>query len=186
MRSWMKATRSASFSSVSTTDACAMPSEASWLRLLTISGKREPRRAPDLAPHRKHREGGHRDAVIMHQRLRQILAARQHQAARIAAGIGNAQQFEIARDVLVVGGLAVELLEQIEDDVRLPALDRVADRLQLVLHAERPHLVAGRRATCSRRRIRSSRRRSPARNDRRANPAASARDAAAPGRAAAS
>ncbi len=37
--SWMKATRSASFSSVSTTEACAMPIEASSLTLLTISGK---------------------------------------------------------------------------------------------------------------------------------------------------
>ena len=36
--SWMKATRSASFSSVSTTEACEMPQEASSLRLLTISG----------------------------------------------------------------------------------------------------------------------------------------------------
>ena len=36
--SWMKATRSTSFSSLSTTDACEMPQDASSLRLLTISG----------------------------------------------------------------------------------------------------------------------------------------------------
>ena len=98
-----------------------MPIEASSLRLLTISGKPSRAGRLHLAPHREHREGRHRDAVIGDQLLRQVLAARQHQAARIAAGVGNAQQLEIARDVLVVGGLAVELLQQVEDDVRLPA-----------------------------------------------------------------
>ena len=38
IRSWMKVTRSASASSVSTTEAWAMPIEASSFRLLTISG----------------------------------------------------------------------------------------------------------------------------------------------------
>src|SRR4029453_2943460 len=37
--------------------------------------------------------------------------------------------------------LAMELLQQIEGDVGLEFLDRVADRLQLVLHAERHDLV---------------------------------------------
>ena len=37
-RSWMKATRSASFSSVSTMEACEMAMEPSSFRLLTISG----------------------------------------------------------------------------------------------------------------------------------------------------
>ena len=103
----------------------------------------EALRPPDLAVHGEDGEGRHRNAVIGEKLLGDVLAARQHQAARVAAGIGNAHQFEIAGDVLVVGGLAVELLEQIEDDVRLPALDHVADRLQLGLHAERPGVVAG-------------------------------------------
>jgi hypothetical protein len=81
--------------------------------------------------------------MIDQKLLRQILAAREHEPARIAAGIGHPQQFEIARDVLVVDGLAVKLLEQIEGDVRLPALDRIANRLELVFHAERPHVVPG-------------------------------------------
>ena len=126
-----------------------MPSEASSLRLLTISGSASRARPLDLAPHREHREGRHRDAVIVHQLLRQVLAARQHQAARIAAGIGHAQQFEIARDVLVVDRLAVELLEQVEDDVAASS-SRSASRIGLSssLHAERAHLVAGARAAC--------------------------------------
>ena len=141
--SWMKATRSASFSSVSTTEACEMPQDESSLRLLTISGSASRAGRLHLAVHRKHREGRHRNPVVVHQRLRQVLAARQHQAARVAAGIGDSHQLEIAHDVLVVDDLAVELLQQREHDVRLPALDLVADRLELVMHAERAHLVPG-------------------------------------------
>ncbi len=113
------------------------------MTLLTISGNASRAGRLTLRPHRKHGEGRHRNAVIMHQRLRQILAARQHQAARIAAGIGHAHQFEIADDILVVDRFAVKLLEQREHHVRLPGLDLVADRLELVVHAERAHLVAG-------------------------------------------
>ena len=143
IRSWMKATRSASFSSLSTTEACEMPIGGVLAQALDDQRQRKARRPPDLAAHRKHREGRHRDAMIMHQRLRQVLAARQHEAARIAAGIGNAHQLEVARDVVVVDDLAVKLLEQGEHHVRLPALDLVADRLELVMHAERPNLVTG-------------------------------------------
>jgi hypothetical protein len=39
MRSWMNFMRSCSFSSLSTTDARAMPQDASSLTLLTISGR---------------------------------------------------------------------------------------------------------------------------------------------------
>ena len=72
----------------------------------------KPRRAFDLAALWKHGKGRHRDAMIMHQRLGQILAARQHQAARIAPGIGDPHELEIAGDVLVIDRLAVKLLEQ--------------------------------------------------------------------------
>jgi hypothetical protein len=82
--------------------------------------------------------------VIDQKLLRQILAAREHESARIAAGIGHPQQLEIARDVLIVDGLAMKLFQQIEDHIRLPTLDFVADGLELVLHAERAHLVARR------------------------------------------
>ena len=37
----------------------------------------------------------------------------------------------------------MELLEQIERHIRFPPLDFVADRLELVLHAERTDVVAG-------------------------------------------
>ena len=113
------------------------------IQALDDERKGEARRAADLAPQREHGKRRQRDAMIDQELLRQILAAREHEPTRIAAGIGDSQQFEIARDVLVIDGFAVKLLEQIEDDVRLPALDLVADRLELVLYPERPHLVAG-------------------------------------------
>ncbi len=97
-----------------------------------------------FAPHREHREGRQRDAVIGEELLGEILAARQDQPAWIAPGIGDAQKLEVARDVLVVDGLAVELFEQIEHHMRLPALDLAADRPELVLHTQRLDLVAQR------------------------------------------
>ncbi len=102
----------------------------------------EPRRPLDLAPDREHGEGRRRHAVIVHELFRQILAARQHQAARVAAGVGHAGEFEVAHHAVVVDRLAVKLLEQVEHHMRLEALHRVADRPQLVAHAERHHLVA--------------------------------------------
>ncbi|MGA2126716.1 MAG: hypothetical protein ABSG76_11250 [Xanthobacteraceae bacterium] len=101
----------------------------------------EARRAADLAAHREDGECRHRNSMVGQQLLGHVLAAGQHEAARVAPRIGNAQQLEIAGDVLVIGGLAVKLLEQVEDDVRLPAFDLVADRLELVLHAERTDVV---------------------------------------------
>src|SRR5262249_18338739 len=97
----------------------------------------------DLAALRKHCERRHRDAMIVHERLGQILAAREHEPARIAAGVRDAHQLEIARDVLVVDDLAVKLLEQREHHLRLPVFDLVADRLEFVVHAERTNVVAG-------------------------------------------
>src|SRR5262249_52833624 len=135
MLSWIKLTRSASFSSLSTTDACEMPQEASSFRLLTMSGKVRRGGRPNLPPRREHGKGRQRDAVIDQKFLGQVLAAREHESARIAAGIGHPQQLEIARDVLIVDGFTVKLLEQIENHVRFPALDFVADGLELVLHA---------------------------------------------------
>ncbi len=106
--------------------------------------QRKARRALHLAAHREDGEGRRRDPAVMHQRLGQILAARQDQAARIAPGIGDLHQLEIAGDVLVVGDVVVEFLQQREDHVRLEFFDRLADRLDLVLRTEGANLVAGR------------------------------------------
>ncbi len=86
-------------------------------------------RKPELA--RQHglaagphdREVRHRHAVVGEQLLRQRLVARQDQAARVAAGVGQAQQLQVADDVLIEGGDAGERLQQVEDDVRLERRD---------------------------------------------------------------
>src|SRR5262249_21309685 len=66
------------------------------------------------------------------------------QAARIAPGIRDLHQLEIACDVLVVDDLAVILLQQGERHMRLKAFDFVAHWLEFVRHAERVNLMSGR------------------------------------------
>ena len=85
---------------------------------------------------------GHRDAVVGEQLFRQRLVAREQQAARIAAGVGQLQQLQVADDVLVEDRDVVEPLEEIERDVRLPVRRRPADVAQVVVHAESLHFVA--------------------------------------------
>jgi len=77
----------------------------------------------------------------LHQRLGQILAAREHEAARVAAGVGDTRELEITRDIVVVDDFAAKLFEQAEHHVGLEVFDPVADRLELVVHPERPNLV---------------------------------------------
>ncbi len=80
----------------------------------------------------------------MHQRLGQILAARQDQAARVTPRIRDLHQLEIACDMLVIPGLIVELLQQREHHMRLETFDLVAHRLDFLLHAERANFMASR------------------------------------------
>ncbi len=75
------------------------------------------------------------------EQLRERLVARQQQAARIAAGVRHAQQFEITGDVRLVDGDVLELHQQVEHDVRLEAFDVLLDRRQIVRDAEHQHLV---------------------------------------------
>ena len=81
--------------------------------------------------------------MIVHERLGQAFAARQHQASRVATGIRDPHQLEKTRDVLVVDGFAVKLLEKCQHYVRLPVVDLVANWLELVMHTERTDLVPG-------------------------------------------
>src|ERR1700733_784316 len=73
-----------------------------------------------------YREARCRNAMEREELLTQELVAREHEATRVAAGIGLAQQLEKGDDVLIVSDYPAELLEQIEDDVGLPVGDRGA------------------------------------------------------------
>ena len=118
-----------------------MPHDAVLDEALDDEGKGEPPWTPDFASDRKDRKVRHRDAMMAHELLREILFAGEHHPAWIAARVGHAHEFEIAHHVLVVRDLALKLHEQIEHDMRLPVLDRFADRAQLIRHAERVHFV---------------------------------------------
>jgi len=73
--------------------------------------------------------------MVDEELLRQRLLARDDHAARVAAGVRDAQELEQAHDVVVEQDVAVKLLEQVEHDVRLELLDGVADGQQLILDA---------------------------------------------------
>ena len=59
--------------------------------------ERQPLGPADRPADAEHLELGHRDAVIGEQLLRQRLVAREQQAARVAAGVRQLQQLEMAR-----------------------------------------------------------------------------------------
>ena len=103
----------------------------------------QPLRQHRLAVERHDREVRRRNAVIREELPRQRLVARQRQAARIAAGVRHAQQLEIADDVLVEHADVGKRLHQVEDDGRLELVDGLADRRQVVVHAD-DHAARGR------------------------------------------
>jgi hypothetical protein len=94
---------------------------------------------PSEAEHGELRGG---DAVEREQLLAERFVARQEQAPRVAARIRLAHQLEKGYHVLVIGDDAVELLEQIEDDIRLPVGNRAAQLRQTVEHADAAYVMA--------------------------------------------
>ena len=105
-------------------------------------GKAQALRRARLLAAREHHELRRRHAMIGQQLLRQHLVARQQHAARIAAGVGLMHQLQKRDDVLIVGDDAVELLQQVEDDVGLPVDDGAPQFRQAVAQAQRHDLVA--------------------------------------------
>ena len=97
---------------------------------------------PGPAAHGELRKIRHRNAVIHEDLLGEPLVPRQHDAAGITACIGHPQELQVADHVLVVGGLSVELLQEVEGDVGFPLLDGLADDGEVAPDAEGLHLVA--------------------------------------------
>ena len=136
MLSWMNVTRSFSFSSVSTTDACEMPIDASCVNDFTMSGNVSRLWRRIGRPMRQTSNSG-----TAMQLLRERLVAGHEKTARIAAGVRQLQQFEVRHDVLVEDRHVVEPFEQVERDVRLPFVGEPADFAKVVVDAEWPHFV---------------------------------------------
>ncbi len=74
--------------------------------------------------------------------LGQALVASQHQAARIAAGVGYPQEFKVGHDVLIIDRDPVEFLEEVEGDLRLPLFDRLPNHGQVIAQAQGLHLMS--------------------------------------------
>ncbi len=87
-------------------------------------------------------KGRRRDAVRGQHLFRQYLVPRQHQAARVGAGVGLAGHLEIRDDVRFVRRDAGKLLQQVEDDVRFPLLHDFAQLGEPVQDAEHADVMA--------------------------------------------
>ena len=74
----------------------------------------------------------HRDAVVVEYLFRQCFVARHDHPARVAAGVAEPQQLEVAHDVLIECADLVKRLHQVEHDVRPDLVHRLSYRTQLV------------------------------------------------------
>lgn len=65
----------------------------------------------------------------------------QHQPPGVAARVGQAQQLQIGDHILIVGGNAPELFEEVERDVGLPFGDRLLNDLEFVPQPQSQHFM---------------------------------------------
>ena len=96
----------------------------------------------DLPVAREDTESRHPNSVVREDLLRQRLVAGQKKPARVASGVGGPLELQVTDDVRVEDRFAIELLEEIEHDVRLELLDRGPKRGQLVAQADHYHVVS--------------------------------------------
>jgi hypothetical protein len=104
--------------------------------------KVEPLRALYSFSPRKDGEPRNGEMVVGNQLLGKSLVPGEHHSARPASGVRNLHQLEEADHVVIEFRASEELLEQIEDDVRLPFVDDGADRSEFVAHAQGNRFMA--------------------------------------------
>ena len=85
---------------------------------------------------RDDRELRHADAVVAENLLGDGLVLAERQAGRAAAGERHAVHFEERDDVLVEGAVVLELVGEVEDDVRLEALELLPQQVEVVEDGE--------------------------------------------------
>ena len=146
MLSWMNVTRSFSFSSVSTTDACEMPIDASCVSDFTISGKLSRLGRRIGRPIRKTSNSGTGIRWYASSFFDSDLSRASSSPRGLQPVYEQLEQLQVADDVLIEDRDVVESFEQIERDVRLPFLGGAADVAEVVVDAQRPDLVAERPA----------------------------------------
>ena len=141
MLSWMKRTRSTSFSSSSTTDAWEMPIEASRVKRLHDQGEAQAPRPPHRALAGDDHEVGARGCGDRTGSSWRAPCRGTAGAPASCSRCSQPQQLEVGDHVLVPGRDLGESLEQVEGDVGLELGDGAADHPELAAHPERAHLV---------------------------------------------
>ncbi len=100
------------------------------------------------AAHREHGKPRRLNTVIGQDLFAERLVFAEQQSAWVTPGVGLLHQFQIADDGEVIGHDAVEFFQQHERDVRFELRQRVSDRCQVVIDAQRqdfvPHFAQGR------------------------------------------
>ena len=97
--------------------------------------------APDTLSSSKHRESGRRDRFVRHQLLRDRFVPSKQESAWVAPRIRKTEELEMRHPVLVVDGHPVKVFEQVEEDLGLKALDRLAENRQVIVKPENLDVV---------------------------------------------
>ena len=73
--------------------------------------------------------------------FRKGLVVRQRQSTRITPRVGNFQQLKITHQMLIEKRLPIKLLQHVKNNIRLNALDRLAQRIEIAVKTHGVHLV---------------------------------------------
>ena len=143
-RSWTKDTRSDRAWSSRTTEARAMPTEASSSTGFTISGKRRSLGRRQGAPSSISMKRGVRDVVVGEHHLGQRLVAGQDQAGRVRRRCRARPASPAAGHAVVQRRQVAEALGQVEHHVEGLGPQPGQQLGDVAAEAEQPHLVAAR------------------------------------------
>jgi hypothetical protein len=79
--------------------------------------------------------------MVLPHFFRERLFPSDHQTARMAPGVGDLKQLEVADDVSVFPAIAIEILRQVEDHVGTKGFGRKLQGLQRVADPDRKHFM---------------------------------------------
>src|SRR5439155_10409021 len=102
------------------------------LQRLYQDGKAESLRARNAFAARDGDELRHADAMVAQDFFGDSLVLAERQPGRTAPGEGHPVHFEERNDVLVEGAVVLELVGQVENDVRPEALELLSQQIEVV------------------------------------------------------
>jgi hypothetical protein len=106
------------------------------LERLHQDGKLEARRTRDPLAARDGHKVRHMDAVIAENFFGDAFVFAERQAGRAAAGERQPLHFQEGNDILVEGAVVLELIGEVEDDVRLEVLELLPHEVEIVEDGE--------------------------------------------------